>query len=357
MGDGSGMTCSLRPVLARLAGALACAAFLAPALTQAQNKADAAKSKSRQAQMKAADAPLKQGNAFREQGEYDKAIEKYSEVIKVAPDLFQAWANRGSTRVELGASKLEMKNDPAALAQGAEFVKLGGEDFDMALKLAPKDRAIEVRNNRASSFSRAGNFDVAFADYEILIKDDPKNLKTYIFNRGVAYLDRASAVRDKVRLEKRSLDAGITAAKADFDLAMADFTEALKLDPKMTVAYLNRGTCYTRILEYEKAVEDYSKAIQLDPANKRAYRSRGEVNKALSEGLRQMGDKDKAAELKALSDKDFAKYEELTKLPPGAAGGTALPVAPVGGAKPAASPAVAPAPAPTPTPAAAIPAK
>ena len=356
MGDDSRMIRSLRPLLRRLTASLACAAFLAPLAIQAQKtkeKEPPGRSKAVQAQIKAAEVPLKAANTLRDAGQFEPAIEKYTEVIKVAPELFQGYANRGFTRIELGVMKREMRNDPAAQTQADELFKAGTEDYEMAMKLAPKDKAVVLRNDRANALTRAGNYEVAFADFEFLMKEDPKNLKAYFFNRGVAYLDKATALRDKVRTEKKSLDAGVAAAKPDFTLAMADFTKTIELDPKMTASYLNRGTCNTRILEYELAVVDYTKAIEIDPANKRAYRSRGEVNKALAEGLRQLGDKDKAAELKAASDRDFAKYEELTKLPAGAAGGTALPVAPVNAATPAA-PAATPAtpvPAASPTPA------
>ncbi len=352
MGDDSCMTSPLRPFLHRIAGALACAAFLAPHAADAQKskeKETAGPSKAIQTQIRAAEAPLKAANTLRDQGQLDQAIEKYSEVIKIAPNLFQGYANRGFTRIELGVMKREMRNDPAAQTQADELFKSGTADYEMALKIVPKDKLIVLRNDRANAFTRAGNYDVAFADFEILMKEDPKNLKSYYFNRGVAYLERATATWTRVRLEKKSNDAGVSAAKPDFALAMDDFTKAIQLDPKMTASYLNRGTCNTRIQEYEKAVEDFNKVIELDPANKRAYRARGELNKALGDGFRQLGDKDKAAEMKAASDRDFAKYEELTKLPPGAAGGNVLPIAPANAAKPAAPvtpPAAAPAAAP-----------
>lgn len=340
----------LRSLLHRSAGALACAAFLAPIATQAQKTKEAAgPSKATQAQIRAAEAPLKAGNTLRGQGQLDAAIEKYTEVIKVAPNLFQGYANRGFTRIELGVIKQEMRNDPAAVAQAVELFKTGTEDYEMALKVVPKDKMIVLRNDRANALTRAGNYDVAFADFAVLMKEDPKNMKSYFFNRGVAYLEKATAIWTKIRLEKKSSDAGITAAKPDFVLAMDDFTKAIELDPKMAAAYLNRGTCNTRIQEYEKAVEDFTKVIELDPANKRAFRARGELYKALGDGFRQMGDKDKGAEMKVASDRDFARYEELTKLPPGTAGGNVLPVAPAPEAKPAA--AAAPAPAPSPAPA------
>lgn len=350
MGDAPTMIRPFRSLLHRSAGALACAAFFAPLATQAQKtKGAAGPSKATQAQIRAAEAPLKAGNTLREQGQLDAAIEKYSEVIKVAPDLFQGYANRGFARIELGVIKQEMRNDPAAVAQAVELFRTGAEDYEMALKIVPKDKAVVLRNDRANALTRAGNYDIAFADFEILMKEDPKNLKSYYFNRGVAYLEKATATVAKFRAEKKSLDAAIIAAKPDFTLAMADFTKTVELDPKMTAAYLNRGTCNTRIQEYELAVVDFTKVIELDPANKRAFRARGELYKALGDGFRQMGDKDKGAEMKAASDRDFARYEELTKLPPGTAGGTALPVAPAPAAKPA--PPAAPAPAASPAPA------
>jgi tetratricopeptide (TPR) repeat protein len=48
-----------------------------------------------------------------------------------------------------------------------------------------------------------------------------------------------------------------------YDLAIADYTKAIELDPKDDVAYFNRGDCYDKQGEYGKAEADFAKAEEL----------------------------------------------------------------------------------------------
>ena len=67
--------------------------------------------------------------------------------------------------------------------------------------------------------------------------------------------------------------------KGEYDKAIADYTEAIKLDPKDAmacfVAYYNRGVAYGKKGDSEKAVADYTEAIRLDPYLVYAYVNRG----------------------------------------------------------------------------------
>jgi tetratricopeptide (TPR) repeat protein len=51
----------------------------------------------------------------------------------------------------------------------------------------------------------------------------------------------------------------------EFDLAIADFSEALRLCPTSILAYHNRGYAYAGKKDYERAVADYRAAFLLDP--------------------------------------------------------------------------------------------
>ena len=47
--------------------------------------------------------------------------------------------------------------------------------------------------------------------------------------------------------------------------ALAEYTEAIRLDPNFSVAYFNRGQTYFALGQPEKAVQDYAEAIRLNP--------------------------------------------------------------------------------------------
>jgi tetratricopeptide (TPR) repeat protein len=63
----------------------------------------------------------------------------------------------------------------------------------------------------------------------------------------------------------------------DFDAAIADCSEAIRLDPKYVNAYCNRGAAYGNKREYDNAIADYNEAIDLDPNEANAYCNRGAV--------------------------------------------------------------------------------
>ena len=52
-------------------------------------------------------------------------------------------------------------------------------------------------------------------------------------------------------------------------------TEAIRLDPQMDVAYMNRGRSYNGMGDYNKAILDLTEAVRLNPQNAKAYCNRG----------------------------------------------------------------------------------
>jgi tetratricopeptide (TPR) repeat protein len=73
---------------------------------------------------------------------------------------------------------------------------------------------------------------------EILQKDNAR----FYYNRGTAWLD-----------------------KEEYDKAIRDLDEAIRLDPKGASAYDNRGVARLGKMEYDKAIEAFNEALHLDP--------------------------------------------------------------------------------------------
>src|SRR5580658_9711220 len=51
----------------------------------------------------------------------------------------------------------------------------------------------------------------------------------------------------------------------DFDKAIADFTEAIRIDPSQAVVFSDRGAIWLAKNEYDKALVDCDEAIRLNP--------------------------------------------------------------------------------------------
>ena len=82
-----------------------------------------------------------------------------------------------------------------------------------------------------------------------------------IRNPSIAYANRGDAWDDK----------------GDQDRAIADLTEALRINPNYARAYNIRGVIYRNRNDVNRALADYTEAIRADPKYALAYMNRGNV--------------------------------------------------------------------------------
>lgn len=87
----------------------------------------------------------------------------------------------------------------------------------------------------------------------------------------------------------------------EFDKAIADYNDAIRLDPKDSDAYYFRGLIWTMKGEYDKSIANFDETIRLNPKDADAYFYRGHVWET-------KGNKGKA-------EADFAKAKELGFVP------------------------------------------
>ena len=80
---------------------------------------------------------------------------------------------------------------------------------------------------------------------------------------------------DHFRRGNRHYDAG------EYADAIAEYTQAIALDPKYAAAYNNRGAANNHLGKYTEAIADCTQAIILDPKYAAAYNNRGYANNHL----------------------------------------------------------------------------
>lgn len=103
----------------------------------------------------------------------------------------------------------------------------------------------------------------AFASHSrIAVWKNDASLMTDIIDKNppVGYINRAYGIRGLYR-----------ANSGDPEAAIADFTEAMKLDPDDSKTYLNRALVYARTNRDKEAVADFTKAIEKAPHLPHAY--------------------------------------------------------------------------------------
>ena len=82
-------------------------------------------------------------------------------------------------------------------------------------------------------------------------RGNARGLSEALYNRGNAY-----------------------AATADFNRAIADYDQAIRLNPTMATAFDNRGRAYSEQNQIERAVADFDEAIRLNPNSAVALHNR-----------------------------------------------------------------------------------
>jgi formylglycine-generating enzyme required for sulfatase activity/tetratricopeptide (TPR) repeat protein len=110
---------------------------------------------------------------------------------------------------------------------------------------------IRAYNRRADAFYDRGDYDNAITDLSEVLKLNPKNADAYI-GRGSVYYH-----------------------KRDYARAIVDYSEAIRINPTDATAYNGRGNAYFDQGDYDRAIVDYSEAIKLNPNDATVYGNRG----------------------------------------------------------------------------------
>ena len=105
--------------------------------------------------------------------------------------------------------------------------------------------------NRGVTWYEMGNYDRAIQDYNEAIKLNP-NFEQAFFNRGNAFDEHEQ-----------------------FDRAIQDYDRAIALKPDYAKAFNNRGISFTKKGQYDRAIQDYDQAIKLEPEYAEALNNRG----------------------------------------------------------------------------------
>ena len=170
-------------------------------------------------------------------------------------------------------------NKPVFAASKSDWDQCGDVNNAEAAgtNIAACDRILDDRNetqtkhaaalaNRCGLWKMKGEADRAIADCSQAIRLNPKLASAYN-NRGNAWR-----------------------AKGDYDRAIADYTEAIRLDPKYAVAFKNRGSAYRDKGEPERAIADYTEAIRINSKYVDAFLNRGNTYYAKKEYDRAIAD-------------------------------------------------------------------
>ena len=228
----------------RLAGLCLALVLAAPALAQPQAARDA----------------FFKGIIEGKSGGQKKAVEFFSEAIRIDPRFVLAYYNRGVAWQQLGNAQraiddytqtLRLKPDLADAygSRGAAYESLGRfeqaiKDYGEAIRLAPK--IAENYANRASAFGKLGRYRQAIRDYDEALRLEPRDDETLDAFAWLLATGADPALRDG----KRAIELARKACE------LTQWKEPNHIDT-LAAAYARTG-------DFASAVEWQNKALQ-DP--------------------------------------------------------------------------------------------
>lgn len=152
--------------------------------------------------------------------------------------------------VTLSAAVLALATAPAPAQTPKDLNCTGNPDIAWDLQVVGCSKAIEsgrssgknlaaILVNRGNAYHNTGKDDAALADYNEALQLNPAAAAAY---NGWLYQ-----------------------GQGDLDRAIADYNEAIRLDPNDAFAFNNRGGAYQAKSDPDRAIADYSEAIRLHP--------------------------------------------------------------------------------------------
>ena len=190
------------------------------------------------------------------------AVADFEQAIKLDPRFAAAYANRGTAYYD----KREYNR---AIA-----------DFDQAIRLSIRT----ARSRSTTAASPIATRATAAAPSRISIRRSRsmRSSRPAYASRGLAYSNRRDynrAIADldnAIRLDGKFAgaynDRGlVNAATGKIDRAIADFTQAIRLNPNYDIAYNNRGLAYRDRGDIDRAIEDFNQAVKVNPKYDGAY--------------------------------------------------------------------------------------
>ena len=276
-------------------------------------------------------------------GRYEEAFADYEAALKFAQDCTQIFFWRAHTKVltedyagalqdldrfsslnPLPIGILDIHRQRAFIKQHLDDYEGAIKDYNTAIQNNPKDdvaycyRALTkqtygmIKAELGDTEAARTLYQEAIADYTASIQLDPTYERVYN-SRGWAKL-----LLGELEIKRGNIEEG----KMLFKDAILDSDETIRLqwDNPRAEPYYATGKSKTALGDYDKAIADFNEAIRLDPTVSLYYEGRAEVYEAAGQHDAAKADSEKAQELKAAEaaagqhDTAKAYFEKTTEM-------------------------------------------
>jgi tetratricopeptide (TPR) repeat protein len=165
--------------------------------------------------------------------------------------------------------------------------------------LAGSTRPVDYLN-RGILYFLLKNYDDALTDLDKALESNDEFTVAYMA-RAYVYYTKAGLPTDVDKQTEHGSSANL------YQLAMADYDVALKLNPRLVYAWFNKGTIYYQLEDYTSALRCFNEAIAINPDFAEAYYNRGITYLRLGNKQSGTADLSKAGELGILPSYNLLK--------------------------------------------------
>jgi tetratricopeptide (TPR) repeat protein len=196
--------------------------------------------------------------------------------------------------IALSANDLIALDQRASLALKLNQPEIAIEDLSKIMSLtAPEPVAAYQYGNRASAYSRIGEYKKALADYDKALKLEPTNYSLQLGAALCLTADKqyAKALKTYTELHNMEPDNNEVLMQKGFCRqclgdktgALKDFNEAIKNDSTTARWFTYRANLLTELNQTALACNDFVKAAELDPRNETAQYTAAKLCKTLKQ--------------------------------------------------------------------------
>lgn len=245
------------------------------------------------------------GVIYYQNKQYIKALEILNHAININPNSPFAYGSRGNTLREMGQLQAALDSYERAIAlkpdleqthinRANTLVQIGHfeaalSSFDQAIILNPKN--LDAINSRGNLLKQLKKLPEALANYEQALVLNPQFSQAHN-NRGTV-LHELRLFEEAILAYDQALEINPSYAHAHGNKAnslkelnrlaeaLIGYNQAIALDPNYPQALNNRGVAYKELHQYELALDDFDKALDLAPDLVEAAYNRGHVLRIL----------------------------------------------------------------------------
>jgi len=227
-----------------------------------------------------------EAKAAEAQGNNQAAVEKYEEMLTIAPHLGAAYNNLGALYLRMGdytkaadVLKKGLKIDPempsASALLGVALFQMGDYEsarkpLDAALRANPKDGNAELM--LAKDLMHLQELDAAAAHLTQLAQREPENSEVfYLLGQVHMELSEKALARlnqiDPNSVYVHEVSGDVMASMKNWDGALVEYKKAVEVAPQQAGTHYKLGDAYWNLNQWDAATQEFNAELNNDPNN------------------------------------------------------------------------------------------